>query len=170
MENHNEQVSAKVAARMTGRDYTYVVRKCKAGEVPGAKKRGKYWEIPAGSLEALRKRPAVGAEKKDEVIRLRSEEHMKYEAIARILGISTSYAQRIGKQHEEEEAEIERLDEEWETGERAPGFNESATLTVRATGRIFVAEKPVQVRIGEGTIWEMKPGDTLEQTYASDPT
>ncbi len=156
-----------MAAKLTGRDYTYVIRKCKAGEVPGAEKRGKYWEIPAASLGALQKRPTVGDEKKHEVIRLRFEEGMKYEAIARTVGISTSRAQQIGKQHEEEEAEIKRQEEEWEaTGRPAPGFNESATLKVKAMGRFFMTDKPVKVQIGEGLIWEMNPGDTLELSYA----
>ncbi len=167
MENQNEQVSAKVAAKLTDRDYTYVIRKCKAGEVPGAEKRGKYWEIPAASLGALQKRPTVGDEKKHEVIRLRFEEGMKYEAIARTVGISTSRAQQIGKQHEEEEAEIRRQEEEWEaTGRPAPYFNESATLKVKAVGPSFTADEPINVQIGEGLIWKMNPGDTLNLSYA----
>ncbi|MDP9478592.1 MAG: hypothetical protein M3R38_23410 [Actinomycetota bacterium] len=159
-----------MAAKLTGRDYTYVIRKCKAGEVPGAEKRGKYWEIPAASLGALQKRPTVGDEKKHEVIRLRFEEGMKYEAIARTVGISTSRAQQIGKQHEEEEAEIKRQEEAWEAGERAPGFNESATITVRVAGRIFRAERPTEVRIGENEVWELEPGDTLKLSYSGNRT
>jgi transposase-like protein len=162
----NERVLAKVAARITGRSYTYVIRRCNAGGVPGAVKRGKFWEIPVDSLDSLRKRPTVSWEQKEEVVRLRTEEGLKYAAIGRRLGISESYAQRIGKQHEEEEAEIKRLEEGRTAGEQAPGSDESATITAKEVARMFMAEKPVKVRIGEGLVWELEPGDILKQMYA----